>query len=146
MDPDIDAHRGSKLPVALFVTGGGGVTGRIYIPSQLPSPWVSRSQENIVVTINYCVNIFGSMANLKLLLHAANTVFVFVDPKSRAVNKTSLSLLDVRAAVEWVPENIEAFGGNPENIMVREFNYMVITFFSSFYLWLMATDLIRWQI
>lgn len=54
--------RTSKLPVALFVTGGGGVTGGIYIPSQLPSPWVSRSQEHIVVTINYRVNIFGSEA------------------------------------------------------------------------------------
>ncbi|KAL4820013.1 carboxylesterase, type B [Aspergillus spinulosporus] len=94
-----DAHRASKLPVALFVTGGGGVTGGIYIPSQLPSPWVSRSQEHIVVTINYRVNIFGN-------------------PKSRALNETSLSLLDVRAAVEWVHENIEPFGGNPENIML----------------------------
>ncbi|KAL3428953.1 alpha/beta-hydrolase [Aspergillus tetrazonus] len=94
-----DVHRGSKLPVALFVTSGGGVTGGIYIPSQLPSPWVSRSQEHIVVTINYRVNIFRN-------------------PKSRAVNETSLSLLDVRAAVEWVHENIEAFGGNPENIML----------------------------
>jgi acetyl esterase/lipase len=57
-----DAHRASKFPVALFVTGGGGVTGGINIPSQLPSPWVSRSQKHIVVTINYRVNIFGSEA------------------------------------------------------------------------------------
>ena len=27
-------------------------------------------------------------------------------------------MLDVRAAVEWVWENIEAFGGDPKNIMV----------------------------
>ncbi|CAK38419.1 alpha/beta-hydrolase [Aspergillus phoenicis ATCC 13157] len=94
------ANETSKLPVALFVTGGGGITGGINIPSQLPSAWVSRSQEHIVVTINYRVNIFGN-------------------PKSRALNDTSLTLMDVRAAVEWVYENIEAFGGNPENIMVR---------------------------
>lgn len=55
------ANKKSKLPVALFVTGGGGVTGGIEVPSQLPSRWVSRSQEHIVVTINYRVNIFGSM-------------------------------------------------------------------------------------
>lgn len=54
------ANETSKLPVALFVTGGGGITGGINIPSQLPSAWVSRSQEHIVVTINYRVNIFGS--------------------------------------------------------------------------------------
>jgi carboxylesterase type B len=41
------------------------------------------------------------------------------DPKSRAMKETSLTLLDVRAAVEWVSENIEAFGGNTDNIMVR---------------------------
>ncbi|KAL4896935.1 Alpha/Beta hydrolase protein [Aspergillus ambiguus] len=93
------ANASSKLPVALFVTGGHGLTGGIDIPSQLPPQWVSRSQEHIVVTINYRVNIFGN-------------------PKSRALKETSLSLLDVRAAVEWVHENIRAFGGDPENIML----------------------------
>ncbi|RAH85436.1 alpha/beta-hydrolase [Aspergillus japonicus CBS 114.51] len=93
------ANRTSKLPVALFVTGGGGITGGIDIPSQLPAHWVSRSQEHIVITINYRSNIFGN-------------------PKSRALNETSLTLLDVRAAVEWAYENIESFGGNAENIML----------------------------
>ncbi|KAH8657942.1 Alpha/Beta hydrolase protein [Xylariales sp. PMI_506] len=89
----------SKLPVAFFVTGGGGVTGGIEIASQLPTNWVSRSQEHIVVTMNYRANIFGN-------------------PKSRALNETSLTLLDVRAAVEWVSNNIEAFGGDKDNIML----------------------------
>ncbi|GKZ29543.1 hypothetical protein AbraIFM66950_005380 [Aspergillus brasiliensis] len=92
------ANKSSNLPVALFVTGGGGVTGGIDIPLQLPSNWVSNSQEHIVVTINYRVNIFGN-------------------PKSKALEETSLTLLDVRAAVEWVADNIRAFGGNPDNIM-----------------------------
>ncbi|KAJ6024495.1 hypothetical protein N7540_005292 [Penicillium herquei] len=93
------ANKRSKLPVALFVTGGGGVSGGIEIPSQLPSNWVSRSQQHIVVTMNYRLNIFGN-------------------PKSKALDETSLSLLDVRAAVEWVSQNIEAFGGDSENIML----------------------------
>ncbi|GAT22659.1 para-nitrobenzyl esterase [Aspergillus luchuensis] len=93
------ANKTSNLPVALFVTGGGGVTGGIEVPSQLPSNWVSNSQEHIVVTINYRVNIFGN-------------------PKSKALTETSLTLLDVRAAVEWVAENIRAFGGDPDNIML----------------------------
>lgn len=54
------ANETSNLPVALFVTGGGMVTGGINIPSQLPANWVARSQEHIVVTINYRLNIFGS--------------------------------------------------------------------------------------
>ncbi|OQE67758.1 hypothetical protein PENNAL_c0162G01063 [Penicillium nalgiovense] len=35
-----------------------------------------------------------------------------------ALKENSLSLLDVRSTVEWVHENIEAFGGDPENIML----------------------------
>lgn len=54
------ANKSSQLPVALFVTGGGGLIGGINVPSQLPEQWVSRSEEHIVVTINYRVNIFGS--------------------------------------------------------------------------------------
>ena len=54
------ANSSSRLPVALFVTGGGGLTGGVNIASQLPTNWVSRSQEHIVVTINYRNNIFGS--------------------------------------------------------------------------------------
>ncbi|KAJ5982844.1 hypothetical protein N7481_004943 [Penicillium waksmanii] len=71
------SNKTSKLPVALFVTGGGGVTGGIEVPSQLPS-----------------------------------------HPNSKALDETSLSLLDVRAAAEWVSDNIEAFGGDPDNIML----------------------------
>ncbi|PYH85809.1 alpha/beta-hydrolase [Aspergillus uvarum CBS 121591] len=93
------ANETSQLPVALFVTGGGGTTGGIAIPSQLPSNWVANSQEHIVVTINYRANIFGN-------------------PKSKALKETSLTLMDVRTAVEWVSENIGAFGGDPENIML----------------------------
>jgi carboxylesterase type B len=37
---------------------------------------------------------------------------------SRALDTNSLTLLDVRAAVEWVHKNIENFGGDKENIMV----------------------------
>lgn len=55
------ANETSKLPVAFFVTGGGGVTGGVNIPSQLPSDWVSRTQEHIVVTMNYRANLFGSI-------------------------------------------------------------------------------------
>ncbi|ETS76618.1 hypothetical protein PFICI_12005 [Pestalotiopsis fici W106-1] len=93
------ANKTSKLPVALYITGGGGVTGGINIASQLPTNWVSRSQEHVAITINYRVNVFGN-------------------PKSRALDETSLTLLDVRAAVEWVSDNIELFGGDKDNIML----------------------------
>lgn len=43
-----------------------------------------------------------------------------LDPMSRALETNSLTLLDVRAAVEWVHKNIENFGGDRDNIMVRK--------------------------
>lgn len=109
------ANATSKLPVAVYVTGGGGVTGGINIASQLPTNWVSRSQEHIVVTMNYRVGILGSKEFAACFWQR---LIFKTDPKSRAVDETSLTLLDVRAAVEWVSENIELFGGDKDNIMV----------------------------
>ena len=54
-----DATPDSKLPVVIYLTGGGDQTGGVNIPTQLPAQWVHRSQRHIVVTTNYRVNIFG---------------------------------------------------------------------------------------
>lgn len=78
-----NASGASNLPVIVYTTGGGGVTGGINIPTQLPANWVHRSQQHIVVTINYRVNIFGY-------------------PNARGLNKTNFANQDQRAAVEWV--------------------------------------------
>ena len=87
----------SKLPVMLFMTGGGDVTGGVNVPTQLPSEWVHRSQSHIVVTINYRVNIFSF-------------------PNARGLNQTNFGLRDQRMAIEWVHQNIENFGGDPSKI------------------------------
>lgn len=93
-----NATTDSKLPVVLYWTGGGDNTGGVNIPTQLPSNWVHRSQSHIVVTINYRVNIFGF-------------------PNARGLNgSTNFAMQDQRKSVEWVAENIAAFGGDPEKI------------------------------
>ncbi|KAH8660351.1 Alpha/Beta hydrolase protein [Xylariales sp. PMI_506] len=94
----LSATRESELPVVIFTSGGGDVTGGIDIPTQLPANFVHRSQRHIVVTINYRVNIFGT-------------------PNARGLkNVTNLAVLDQRMAVEWVSENIANFGGDPSRI------------------------------
>lgn len=40
-----------KLPVVVWIYGGGHVTGGAQIEYQLPTPWVQRSQAHIVVQI-----------------------------------------------------------------------------------------------
>ncbi|KAK8097972.1 carboxylesterase [Apiospora kogelbergensis] len=85
------AADGDLLPVVIYFTGTGGVN----IPTQLPSQWVHRSQQHIVVTTNYRVNIFGN-------------------PHARGLDGNgNFGRQDQRVAVEWVAENIAAFGGDP---------------------------------
>ncbi|KAK8085010.1 carboxylesterase [Apiospora hydei] len=77
---------------------GNLITGGVNIPTQLPSQWVHRSQRHIVVTTNYRVNIFGN-------------------PHARGLDGNgNFGRQDQRAAVEWVAENIAAFGGDPERM------------------------------
>ncbi|KAM0351274.1 hypothetical protein ACHAP4_009413 [Fusarium culmorum] len=87
------------FPVAFFMTGGGFVQGGVDLPWQNPESWVERSQSHIVVSINYRVDIFG-----------------FPNARGLADGEQNLGILDQRAALEWVHENIAAFGGNPERI------------------------------
>ena len=81
------------------MTGGGFVIGGVDISWQLPSSWVERSQSHIVVTINYRLNIFG-----------------FPNARGLADGHQNLGILDQRAALEWVRDNIAAFGGDPDRI------------------------------
>lgn len=42
-----------KLPVIVWIYGGGQLTGGAQIEYQIPTPWVQRSQEHIVVQVKY---------------------------------------------------------------------------------------------
>ncbi|RGP71904.1 chlorogenic acid esterase precursor [Fusarium sporotrichioides] len=87
------------FPVAFFMTGGGFVQGGVDLPWQNPESWVERSQSHIVVSVNYRVGIFG-----------------FPNARGLVDGEQNLGILDQRAALEWVHENIAPFGGNPERI------------------------------
>lgn len=87
----------SKLPVLFFMSGGGFSTGGVDISYQMPTDWIERTQSHLVVTINYRLNIFGF-------------------PNARGLTDQNLGMLDQRAALEWVRDNIVQFGGDPEKI------------------------------
>ncbi|KPI36837.1 Liver carboxylesterase B-1 [Cyphellophora attinorum] len=86
-----------SLPVLIFVYGGGFVQGGINETYEQPTPWVQAKQNLIVVNIQYRLNIFGF-------------------PNSAALQQNNLGLQDIRAAVEWVRDNVQAFGGDPSRI------------------------------
>lgn len=86
------------LPVLIFVYGGGFNTGGQDVPYQIPTQWVQRSQDHIVVSFNYRLNIFGY--------------------PNAAEASQNVGLLDQRLAVEWVRDNIAAFGGDPDHMVL----------------------------
>lgn len=91
------------MPVAMWIHGGGfsGGTGH-----ELEFRSAAYAAENVIlVTINYRLNIFGFLA------HPALT-----EEDPLAVG--NYGLLDQIAALNWLHENIAAFGGDPENITI----------------------------
>jgi para-nitrobenzyl esterase len=86
------------LPVMMWIHGGGfsGGAGSIYDGSVL-----AAEGHVIVVTINYRLGAFGSLALPGLDGKAAGGDF---------------GLLDQQAALRWVQRNARAFGGNPGDV------------------------------
>ena len=92
-----------KLPVMVWVHGGSNVGGssRIYYPGNL-----AVQQDVVVVTINYRLGLFGWFSHPSLRAVA----------DSRLDKSANFGLLDIIQALKWVGRNIEAFGGEPDNI------------------------------
>ncbi|EOA80944.1 hypothetical protein ACJQWK_09942 [Exserohilum turcicum] len=90
-------HADAKKPVLVFIHGG-----RFQIPGP-HSPfyngqYLADAEDVVVVTLNYRLGIFGFAG-------------------APGVEKNA-ALLDQRAAVEWVRDNIAAFGGDPSRIVI----------------------------
>lgn len=93
-----------RLPVMVWIHGGGYFSGasdeRRHDGSVLASKGV------IVVTINYRLGVLGFLAHPEL--------------SAESSRKTSgnYGLLDQVAALQWVHENISAFGGDPGKVTI----------------------------
>ncbi len=99
-----DGARGKKLPVAFWIHGGGFGGG--YNCEKEFDGQAYCQKDVILVTINYRVNIFGFFAH------------PWLDAENDRHISGNYGSLDQVAALKWVRENIEAFGGNPDNITV----------------------------
>jgi para-nitrobenzyl esterase len=92
------------LPVLVYFYGGGFVAGG---GSELRYDGASMAQKGIVtLTVNYRLNIFGFYAHPELSAEA---------PYKASGN---YGLLDQSAALKWVQENIDAFGGDPAKVTI----------------------------
>lgn len=93
-----------KKAVLFWVYGGSYIMGYNYKRLNLPEKLVKAHPDLLVVAPNYRVGVLGSL-NLSS-----------VDPDGAYRFSNNLALLDLIAALRWTNQNIEAFGGDPENV------------------------------
>ncbi len=94
--------RGAKLPVMVWIFGGGFVTGGTSEPRQDGANLAKNGV--IVVTMNYRLGIFGFFAHDALAAESGQNA------------AGNYGLLDQSLALKWVQQNIKAFGGDPSNV------------------------------
>ena len=92
-----------KLPVYFWIFGGGWQVGHT-AEMEFDGERIAR-RGIVVVTVNYRLNMLG----------------FFCHPEITAENPAApanFGLLDQRCAMQWVKDNISAFGGDPDNITI----------------------------
>jgi para-nitrobenzyl esterase len=91
------ANAASELPVMVWLHGGGFVEGSAdeYDPHRL-----AVAEDVVVVTVNYRLGVFGNFGHPDL------------------DDSGAFGLLDQQAALRWVRDRIDAFGGDAENVTV----------------------------
>jgi para-nitrobenzyl esterase len=95
---------GSHLPVLVYFYGGGFSAGD---GSEYRYDGESMAKRGIVaVTVNYRLGIFGFLAHPDLTKESPHH------------SSGNYGLLDQHAALEWVQQNIAAFGGDPARVTI----------------------------
>ncbi|MGI1678819.1 MAG: carboxylesterase family protein [Cellvibrionaceae bacterium] len=95
-----------KAPIMLWVFGGGGVMGAGSVPTYNGKAFARDGI--ILVTVNYRLGALGGFSTPALTAEARETQEGF----------GNYHLLDVMAALRWVKDNAEAFGGDQNNIIL----------------------------
>ena len=93
-----------KRPVMVWLHGGGFRSGSGSAPI-LDGTRLAHAQDVVVVTLNHRLNVFG----FTYLAEAAGADFA---------SSAAVGMLDIVAALEWVRDNIERFGGDPNLVTI----------------------------
>ncbi|CAK7270180.1 hypothetical protein SEPCBS57363_003972 [Sporothrix epigloea] len=94
----------SKLPVLFWMFGGGFEfgTNAFYDGVSLLTQGININQPFVFVAVNYRTGGFGFLGGKEI----------------KADGAANLGLLDQRASLEWVADNIAAFGGDPAKVTI----------------------------
>ena len=95
---------GEKLPVMMWIFGGGAQGG---FPQMKTFDGEFLAKRGVIlVTINYRVNVFGFFGHPELIKESGHD------------SCGNYGILDQAFALKWIHENIDAFGGDPDNVTV----------------------------
>ena len=97
---------GQKLPVMVWIHGGG-----LFVDAARDSQFTPiKLVENgvIVVTVDYRIGSLGFFATKELVDEA----------KAKGEPVGNYGIMDQIAALKWVKANIQAFGGDPDNVTI----------------------------
>jgi para-nitrobenzyl esterase len=99
-----DAKPGAKLPVVVWIYGGGFTLGSSGM-AMYDGENVAR-KGTIFASFNYRVGILGNLAHPELTAESQNHA------------SGNYGLMDQVAALQWVKRNIAQFGGDPDNVTI----------------------------
>lgn len=102
------ARAGARLPVMVWIHGGGFVGGSGSSPSNLGAGFARQGV--ILVSFNYRLGRFGFFA------------FPALSRERPEELKGNYAYMDQIAALKWVQRNIAAFGGDPKNVTIFGFS------------------------
>jgi para-nitrobenzyl esterase len=98
-----DAKPADKLPVVVFIYGGGGTIGSAGMANYDGENVAKRGA--IYVNFNYRVGTLGFLAHPELT-------------KEQGGHSGNYGYLDQNAALKWVRDNIAKFGGDPDKVVI----------------------------
>lgn len=100
--PTLEA--GAKKPVIVVLHGGGfyGGSGNSF---GMDGEEMARFADSVVISVNHRLGAFG-------FAHLAEL------GGERYARSGAVGMMDIVAALEWVRENVEAFGGDPSRVLV----------------------------
>jgi para-nitrobenzyl esterase len=98
------AAASEKLPVLVWIYGGGGISGSTAEPIYDGNATAKKGV--VVVSMNYRLNVFGWFAHPELTKESEHHA------------SGNYGSLDQLAGIQWVKNNIAQFGGDPNKITI----------------------------
>ncbi|KAJ2921474.1 hypothetical protein H1R20_g15620, partial [Candolleomyces eurysporus] len=95
--------RPQNTAVLIWIYGGGFQFGASDLEVYNGRNFVNDNDDLIIVTFNYRINMFGQPNAPQLV---------------STTDSQNFGLLDIKAAIDWVKDNIAGFGGNPNRISI----------------------------